>query len=222
MIVARRFDRQHPGADAMLSAVLPVNDELSHRSRLRAISSPALHADWLEVSLLLLMGVIAAALTAFVQLRMRVPGYVILFGVVPMSCGLAVAPRRRAGGLMSVAAIIALFGFGPAAAMSKITAIVSLALLGPLLDWAARLARSGKTLYFAFAAAGLASNAAAFVAKALEKRSGANPASRPYAEWISVAPVSFAICGIVAGLIGAGLFFQFSEATTSRPQDLNA
>ena len=221
MIVARRFDRQHPGAAAMLSAVLPVNDELSHRSRLRAISSPALHADWLEVSLLLLMGVIAAALTAFVQLRMRVPGHVILFGVVPMSCGLAVAPRRRAGGLMSVAAIVALFGFGPAAAMSKITAIVSLALLGPLLDWAARLARSGKTLYLAFAAAGLASKSR----RLCRESSGKTIRGRP--RQVSVRGMDLGRSRQFRDLLHESAdrcwaLLQFWKRRHSRPQDPNA
>jgi hypothetical protein len=208
---------------SMLSAVLPLNDELSHRSRLRSISAPLAGADWVDVPFLLLMGIIAAALTTFVQLRIRVPGHVILFGVVPMTCGLAVAPRRRAGALMGLASVLALCGVAAAGASTfKVGAIASLGLLGPLLDWAARQARSGKTMYVAFAAAGLGSNAVAFAAKFLEQQSGAHPGTRPYAQWISSAPLSFAICGILAGLIGAGLFFQFSEKANAPPREPGA
>jgi hypothetical protein len=136
-----------------------------------------------------------------------------------MSFGLAAAPRRKAGLLMGVSAVVTLIAASAShAAAVRLGAITSVGLFGLLLDVAARGAGRGKTLYLRFAAVGLASNAVAFGAKVFEMQSGSNPASIPYAGWISIAPVSFAICGLLAGLIGAALFFQFGEATTGRRQ----
>jgi hypothetical protein len=201
----------------MFSSVLRTNPDLLCRSRVRAAYPAALQADWIDAAVLIAMGVIAAALTTFVHLRMRIPGHAIVLSVIPMSFGLAAAPRRGAGGLMGLSAVLATIGFDPAGAPTRVAALVSLGLVGVLLDLAARRAQCGKKLYVAFAVAGLASNAVAFGAKMLEKRSGLDVGSRPYAEWISIAPLSFALCGLLAGLIGAALFFQFSEAGKTGP-----
>jgi hypothetical protein len=215
----------------MVSPVLPINQELSSHSRLRRAIPAALRGDWAEILFLVLMGVLAAALTTFVHLRMRIPGHAILLSVVPMTFGLAAAPRRGAGLLMGFTAVLSATAFDPqiltilreGGGGGRLGAMTSLGLTGILLNLAASRASCGKRLYFGFACAGLASNLAAFAVKGSQKFAGLDMGSRPLAEWIPVAPVSYVVCGLLAGLISAGLFFQFSErGPTQRREDPDA
>jgi hypothetical protein len=68
------------------------------------------------------------------------------------------------------------------------TSMVSILALGPILDFALLGHSSGWRLYLRFAAAGAATNLLAFGSAAL---------------------VSFLICGALAGLIGATVWFRF-------------
>ncbi len=206
---------------SILSQVMPVDRELFGRSRVRAAIRTEISAQRVDIPLLVAMGAAAALLTAFADLSLRIPGHKILLGVLPMSFGLAAAPRRRAGDVMALAAVLtaAALNVSGAAAM-RWTAVMTIGLFGLALDLAARYARRGRFLYAAFAAAGLATNLVAFGLRLFEKLPGSGGGGgsgvrigggrRPFADWISVAPVSFAACGLLAGLIGAGLFFQFA------------
>ena len=62
--------------------------------------------------LLFLCGAAAASTTGFIRLGLRIPGHAIVLVVVPMALGLALAPRRLAGFVMSAGA------FGTATAVS--------------------------------------------------------------------------------------------------------
>lgn len=214
----------------MLTTVFPTNPALLDRSRLRTAIPAALRSDSVQVLVLISMGVVAAALTTYVHMRMRIPGHKIVLNVLPMGCGLAFAPRRNAGLLLALSSTIAWIGFNfedarwiidePSEAIIELGAIASLGSLGILLDLAGRVARSGKSFYGAFAAAGFTSNYITFAAKLVQRNLDDGITRIRYSEWIGRAPLSFAVCGLLAGLVAAGIFFQFSEGK-HRPHDGN-
>jgi hypothetical protein len=91
-------------------------------------------------------------------------------------------------------------------------AVTSLTLTGPLLDAALWRARRGWRLHLGFAMAGLTANMAALAVRAGAKLIGVDHAvARPLAVWLPEAVVTYAICGIMAGLISAVVWFEFSS-----------
>jgi hypothetical protein len=98
-------------------------------------------------------------------------------------------------------------------------ALTSLLLTGPLLDVASRWSRRGWQLYLAFSAAGLASNLAAFgVRWATKVGSGGG---RALAEWQPQAIVTYAVCGLLAGLIGAAICFRATARSSDQEERLS-
>lgn len=128
-----------------------------------------------------------------------------------MAVGLALVPRHGAGCVMGAAAAVtagALRLNGFAGEGLSLGALTSLTATGPLLDWTLRHTRGGWRLYGAFAAAGLASNLLALAVRGAAKALGWEHASaRPFAAWLAQASVSYTLCGIVAGLLSAGVWF---------------
>lgn len=163
-----------------------------------------------EVAILLACGALAAAAVGLLQLRIAVPGHAILRAVLPMALGAALVPRRGAGlvmaagagigcGLMSVAQV----GAFPAAAMLSALA------LGPVLDIALRGNPLGWKLYARFATAGAAANLLAYFVKLGTLQLGWSAAGgRQFLAFGMLAPVSFIVCGTIAGLISATIFFR--------------
>jgi len=175
-----------------------------------------------ELLLLFLCGGAAAAASGFVRLGIRIPGNAIVLAVIPMVLGLALAPRRMAGFVMSAGA------FGTAAALSLSGlcyygggAFVSLCLAGPIMDLALTRARSGWRLYLGLVLAGIATNVLALFSRGAGKLLGFDTSGsmRPFATWWPQAIYTYVLCGALAGLIGAICFFQLraggekSEAT---------
>lgn len=167
--------------------------------------------------MLLLVGLSAAMATAFVHFGLRIPGHSIVRAVFPMALGLAVAPRRLAGSVMGVGSIVgvtvlylggfAAFGTG---------ALVSLFLTGPLLDVALWNAKRGGRVYLGFALCGLGSNLAAFGVRGGVKLLGFDHAGgRPLMLWLSEAVFTYALCGLMAGLLSAGVWFQWTSRQRS-------
>ena len=158
-------------------------------------------------------GVGAALSSVFLDMSLRMPGHAILRAVFPMALGLAIAPRRMGGlvmgaGAMGTVLVIKAGGFGAVG----VGALTSLALTGPLLDVALWQARRGWRLYMAFALAGLGSNLAALVVRGGAKFVGLNHVtSRPLGEWWMQATVSYTVCGVLAGLISATIWFKLSS-----------
>ncbi len=165
-----------------------------------------------HVLLLLGSGVAATLATVFLDFGLRIPGHAILRAVLPMAFGLAVVPRRMAGTVMGVGAVTSALtvqvggwgslGFG---------ALTSLSLLGPLLDVALWRAVRGWRLYVGFALAGLGSSMVALAVRGGAKLVGMERlGTRGFAEWWPQAVVTYAICGLLAGLVSALLCFRFS------------
>ncbi len=160
-----------------------------------------------EVALLAVMGTCAAATVAFVHLGLRIPGHVILQPPLPLAIGAAQAPRRLSGTLMGVVAaatsgslLFAHWGH------MQTGALVSLALLGPALYLAARGTHGRGLLLARFSVAGLVTNLLAMVAKIAASASGIDSGGgRGFAALWPFSLLSFALCGLVAGLISGAI-----------------
>jgi hypothetical protein len=157
-----------------------------------------------ELAILGLAGVVAVLVVAFVQSPLRIPGHAVLKAALPLACGMAFIAKPLAGTVagsasLFMAAVLMLAGFGNLQA----AALVSLLLVGPALDWAGHDKQINRFGWFArFALAGLAVNLAAFVVRwgtAFWQADGWHPLN--FRALGSVAIVSFAVCGIVAGVI---------------------
>jgi hypothetical protein len=154
----------------------------------------------------------AIAVGAF-HLQIRLPGHAILRGVIPLALGLALVPRRSSGMVMSVGAGIT------AAAMTwdqigrfPPAAILSVVALGPVLDLALSGEPRGWRLYARFVAAGALANLLAFVIRLGTALAGWDfRGSRQFTEFWPFALTTFVLCGALAGLISAALWFRLSS-----------
>ncbi len=207
----------------MRSRVLSIHPGLAGSSRLPGILQKDRPSHWAEMLILFGVGAVAALAAAFLDFSLRIPGHAIIRVVLPMSLGLALAPRRMAGSVMGLGALgTALFLKVGAFGAIGIGAMASLTLTGPLLDLALWRVRHGWRLYLGFALAGLGANWAALAARAGTKLAGLDHAmARPLAVWLPQAAVTYTACGIAAGLISAFVWFQFSgdkmEGTPREP-----
>ena len=182
-----------------------------------------------EIALLLACGALAAWATSMLFLTFRVPGHAILRAVLPMAAGLALVPRHSAGLVMAAGALIttAFLRFGNVGDI-HFAALVSLLALGPMLDVATKGASVGWKLYARFAAAGAAANLLAFVCRlalAIVVRRGSGggmgggggtgggmgggiAGGHDFLAFWPIALASFVLCGAVAGLVSAALWFR--------------
>jgi hypothetical protein len=160
--------------------------------------------------LLLFCGGISASIVGFVNLNLRLPGHSIILSMLPMILGLALAPRRFSGFVMSAGALGTASAFGLAGlAHYGSGAFVSLCLMGPIMDLAVTKVRAGWSLYFGLILAGIGTNLLAFGSRAMSKLLGLDIASmRPFGLWWSQAVITYTLCGAAAGLIGAFCFFH--------------
>jgi hypothetical protein len=170
-----------------------------------------------EVVLLLLCGAAAACAIGYIRLGLRIPGHAIVLAVVPLAFGLAVAPRRMAGSLMSTGA------FGTAMLLTAFAgarygggSFVSLCLVGPAMDVALTGTHRGWRLYLGLVMAGITANFFALVSRTGGKLLGFDlPGTRPFGTWWKQALLTYALSGAVAGLLGALLWFQIRTRGTS-------
>ena len=164
-----------------------------------------------ELGFLVGCGCVAAVLSGYLDFRLRIPGHAILRAVFPMALGLAVVPRRGAGTVMGVSALLSgllMRMIVPASGLG-LGALTSLTLTGPLLDYSLGRVRGGWRLYAGFALAGLAANTVALVIRGGAKYSGVEHiGARRFSEWLLQASVSYVICGILAGLVSGAVWFQ--------------
>ena len=196
----------------MLATAFATRTNLKDASRFPTWSRAA-RVSAAEVALLLACGALAAFAIGAFHLQIRVPGHAILRGVIPMAFGLALVPRRSSGMVMSVGAGIA------AAAMSwgqigrfPPAAILSVVTLGPILDLTLAGAPRGWRLYARFIVAGALTNLLAFGMRFGTALAGWEfRGSRQFTEfWLSALP-SFVLCGALAGLISAALWFRLTS-----------
>lgn len=190
---------------------LAINSSLRASTRLRPLSAAQRGAGLAELASLVGAGFLAAAASVLVDLHLRVPGHAILIAVLPLSLGLALVPRQLGGAVMGCSAAAAALG-APWLGMEPLGAgaLTSLCLTGPMLDAALWRARPGWSIYLRFALAGLATNVAAFAVRGGAKLLSSGVSGRALNEWLSVAPVSYALCGLAAGLISAVVWFRWN------------
>jgi hypothetical protein len=198
----------------MRSRVLTIQPDLA-RARRMALPWEASDAiQTIELLTLILAGVAAAVASTFLDFSLKIPGHAIMRAVFPMACGLAMAPRRGAGSVMGASALASalLFKVGGVGTVGM-GAVTSLALTGPLLDVALWRAKRGWRIYLAFATAGILSNLVALTARGSVKMAGLDHIfGLPFAIWWIRAVPSYMICGLLAGLLSACIWFRLSGA----------
>jgi hypothetical protein len=173
----------------------------------------------IELLLLLMCGATAAAAIGLVKLRLGIPGHSIVLAALPMALGMALAPRRTAGCVMSAGALGTAWLLTAAGTASYGSgSFVSLSLLGPMMDLALTGARGGHRVYAALVLSGLATNLLALGSRAGSKVLGLDLGSRPWDSWWLQASVTYTLSGIVAGLLGAACWFQFNDRKNSGSQ----
>jgi hypothetical protein len=166
-----------------------------------------------ELTVLLVAGSLAAAAVAFLQLQLRVPGHKILAAALPLMVGLMLVPRRFSGTAMalSAAATLGCFALGGVGRLQP-AAVFPLLALGPMLDLALLgTPRHGWQLYARCAAAGLAANLGAYLVRwgvAVWGLDSTQAHALREFGW-SVAG-SFALCGLVAGLLSGAACFRWT------------
>jgi hypothetical protein len=199
----------------MSASSLTVNPALVDSSRfpflIHAGSRTALR-DW---GLLLGLGALAAVLATSLEFRLRLPGHAILRGVLPLTLGLALVPRRFSGSVMGASAVLTLLVLRQAAGIAVgSAAVTALVLTGPLLDLALWNARPGWRLYLRLALAGLACNGLALaVHLAFPSGGGGMRGTWPLALY------TYPLFGLLAGLLGAFCWFRLGggRETERRP-----
>lgn len=158
-------------------------------------------------------GILATFAVAFLPLPIRVPGHAILKATLPIVVGVSLAPRLYAGTLAGLSAGIStgallLLGIGHL----QTAAVAALLAIGPALDLALRTAeRGGWSLYLRMAFAGLAANLLAFVVRwgiAWLGVDSVGPHMLKHIGWGT--GLSFALCGVLAGLVSAAICFRGS------------
>ena len=206
----------------MSSWALSVHAGLRAGSRLPALSREESSVRMSEWAVWLAIGITAACASALPDWNLRIPGHAILRSVFPMALGLSLAPRRGAGGVMGVIACAtaltlrfsgrAEVGFG---------ALTSLSLTGPLLDVALWKAQAGWRLYAGIILAGLSSNLIAMGIKVTEKllMSGGGGGKRSFGAWLTQAAWTYPLCGVLAGLLSAVIWFRWRARDTERAGD---
>jgi hypothetical protein len=198
---------------------LPQHAVLEQTTRLPMLGSSAQVLPALEFAALLLFGGLATCSMLFLDFGVRVPGHAILRAVLPMACGLAVVPRRGAGLVMGGGALMTLaalhLGGHPGSGTGSST---SLLLIGPMMDVALWTAKPGLRLYLSFALAGFATNLVAFLVRGAAKAGGgAGAGGRTMESWLPVAVITYAACGLLAGLISAAMLFHWSRKSPDDP-----
>ena len=194
---------------------------LRNASRLRPITRDASGVSGAELAILIGCGALAALAVAWVRMPIRLPGHAILYAVLPMAAGLALVPRHGSGSLMSLGAIAGalmaqlspLGGVQPAA-------LVGVLALGPAIDLAQRGDATGWRIHLRFALAGLVANALSFAARYGLAMAGVTGGMRGgggggggggqgFMSFWPTALGTFALCGAIAGLLSAAIWFRF-------------
>jgi hypothetical protein len=175
----------------------------------------------LEMMLLFLCGIAAAVSSGLLHHGLRLPGSSIVFSLIPMALGLALAPRRNAGfimgsGALSAAAIFNLTGLTHYGA----GAFISLCLVGPIMDFALSNARNGWRLYSGLILAGIVTNMLALTSRSITKLLGFDVGGmRPFGGWWAQSLITYTLCGAVAGLITAVCFFHLHKRSAESDSD---
>jgi len=193
-----------------------VRDGLAAADRLHPISRVQERISASELLLLICCGAVSASIIAFVKLGLRLPGHAIVLSFLPMALGLALAPRRCAGFVMSAGAVLTAAAYSGAGLVQYgAGAFVSLCLMGPMMDLALTKVRSGWRLYLGLTLAGILTNLMALGSRTASKLLGLDPGTRLFSEWWIQAILTYTLCGAVAGLLGAFCFFHLRNQSSN-------
>jgi hypothetical protein len=203
-----------------VSAVFGIHEGLADSTRISSISRRITNRAALQMGVLVLLGAGAALASGLMDFHLRIPGHAILRSVFPMALGLALVPIRKGGTVMGLSALgtalimracsVGSFGAG---------SLTSLALTGPLLDLALIGARRGWRLYLGFIVAGIASNLVALCFRGgLKALAGGVGGGRLMSEWWQQASFTYPVCGLLAGLISATIWFRLWERRKSQAE----
>jgi len=206
---------------SIINSVFAVHEGLLDTGRFRSLSRRGRSISAAECGLLVLFGLVAAGLSGL-KLNLGIPGHNIIRVVFPMALGLALVPRRGAAAIMGLSgsAGAALLLFGGARGLGS-GAATSLLLTGFLLDLALVKARRGPSVYVRLVLAGLLANLAAFLVRGGGKALGIGFEGQPLWLWWPKAAATYAICGALAGLMSAAVWFRFA-AKPQPPADHEA
>jgi hypothetical protein len=171
-----------------------------------------------EIGCLMACGAASALAVGLIHRSFGVPGIAILRGLLPIALGFAVVPRRSAGITMSLSA------GATAAAMNaaqlgefQLPALAGTLALGPVLDFALAGRPHGWHIYMRFAVAGMVANLVAFSSKFVAAYLGWHiPGGGRATQSIAVASVSFILCGAIAGVISAAIWFRLRDPDAVR------
>ena len=171
-----------------------------------------------EVACLLACGAASALAVGLIHHSFGIPGIAILRGVLPIALGFAIVPRRSAGTTVSMGA------GATAAAMNaahlgefQIPALVGTLAFGPVLDLALAGRPQAWQIYLRFAVAGAAANLLAFSSKFAAAYMGWHfPGNGKVTSFWSLPLGSFLLCGALAGLISAAIWFRLRVADDLR------
>ena len=202
----------------MPSTLFELDDRWAGATRLRPVAEQAsAPVSARELAILRGAGVVASLAVNLVRLRLGIPGSSIVYASLPLALGLALVPRAGAGSVMAAGAIgtnalLALAGVR----LDGIGAQTSLLLTGPMLELARTAGFRGWRLYLAFIGACCASNAAAFVVRSVARvyglrGTGGGGGRGIFAGWLPNAITTYALCGILAGLLGAVTWFRLRD-----------
>jgi hypothetical protein len=196
----------------MLPAILGIHDPMRAASRLPVLSRTEGRTTALEIAVLAVTGIVAALAAAGPDFHLRIPGHAILRAVFPMALGMALVPRRGGGAIMGGSALATALAlrFSGASGLGA-GALTSLSITGPLLDLALWKMHGGWQLYVGFVLAGLSSNLIALAARGGLKAfiPTESAGGQPLEVWWRSAVITYPLCGIVAGLVSAAVWFQF-------------
>jgi hypothetical protein len=171
-----------------------------------------------EVACLFACGAAAALAVGLIHYSFGIPGIAILRGVLPIAFGFAIVPRRSAGITMSM-------GAGATAAVMnaahlgefQIPAMVGTLAFGPVLDFVLAGRPQGWRIYLRFGVAGATANLLAFSAKFVSAYFGWHfPGSGRVTHFWSLSLGSFILCGALAGIISAVIWFRARVADDLR------
>src|SRR4030095_5950695 len=199
----------------MVNEWFAVHDGLAGAARFPPLVRTGSRISTIELLLLLTCGAAAAAAVAYVKLSLRIPGHSIVLAALPMVLGLALAPRRLAGSVMSAGAIGTAWLLTSAGGASYGSgSSVSLLLIGPVMDVGGRPPRGGWRVYGALVLAGVATNLLALGSRAAFKVLGLDAGdARPFDSWWLQASVTYTLSGVIAGLLGALCWFHLTDHT---------
>jgi len=193
------------------------HEGLTDAGRLPSLTQVRQSISVAELLMLFASGAVAAVAVGKSKLGLGIPGHSIVLAALPMVLGMALAPRRFAGSVMSAGAMgtalaltsarVADFGSG---------SFVSLCLLGPMMDVALRNAQTGRRVYAALVLAGVLTNVLALASRAATKVIGFDVGGRPFDVWWLQASMTYTVSGAVAGLLGAICWFHFNSAGSQR------